>query len=88
MRGRLKTREEKRVVGGPAKRRDSLGDIKEDLKVFQAPWVSSEGASSQAEDRPYLERIAQIIEEDKSLPKKQSHTTTRAQSGRLRQKNL
>jgi transposase len=26
---------------------------------------------------PYLERIAQIIEEDKVLPKKQRHTTNR-----------
>jgi hypothetical protein len=32
---------------------------------------------SQPKIGPYLERIAQVIEEDKALPKKQRHTAKR-----------
>ena len=52
-------------------------NVKEDFGVFPTPWLSSEGASSQAEDCPYLERIAQIIEEDKAFPKKHRHIAKR-----------
>ena len=32
------------------RRRDSLGDIKEDIEVSRATWLSTEGGSPQAKD--------------------------------------
>jgi len=55
----------------------SLGDVKEDHEVFRAPGYRLQAARFKPKIGAYLERIAQIIEEDKSLPKKQRHTAKR-----------
>jgi transposase len=44
---------------------------------LRAARLSVEAAPPQAEDCPYLERIAQIFEEDKAVGKKQRHTAKR-----------
>jgi len=50
------------------------GDIKEDIGVFRAPGYRLKEPRPKPKIGPYLERIAQIIEEDKALPKKQNAT--------------
>ena len=47
---RIERREEQ--TGGSAGRRDSLGDLKEDIEVFRTPRLSPEIASPQAKHWP------------------------------------
>jgi len=58
-----------------------LGDLKEDLKVSEPPGYRLKEPRRKPKIGPYLERIAQIIEEDKSLPKKQRHTPSGSTNG-------
>jgi transposase len=54
-----------------------LGDVKEDIVPSGAPGYRLGEPRRKPKIGPYLERIAQIIEEDKALPKKQRHTAKR-----------
>jgi hypothetical protein len=54
-----------------------LGDVKEDIEVFRASGYHLKEIRPKPKIGPYLERIAQIVEEDKSLPKKQRYTAKR-----------
>ena len=49
--------------------------LKKILKYPEPPGYRLKEPRPKPKIGPYLERIAQIIEEDKSLPKKQGHTT-------------
>jgi len=51
--------------------------LKKVLKYSEPPGYRLKEARSKPKIGPYLERIAQIIEEDKTLPKKQRHTAKR-----------
>ena len=57
--------------------KDWLGDVKEDIGPSGAPGNRLKEPRPKPKIGPYLERIAQIIEEDKALPKKQGHTAKR-----------
>jgi transposase len=51
--------------------------LKKILKYSEPPGYRLKEARHKPKIGPYLERIAQIIEEDKALPKKQRHTAKR-----------
>ena len=51
--------------------------LKKVLKYSEPPGYRLKEARPKPKIGPYLERIAQIIEEDKTLPKKQRHTAKR-----------
>ena len=51
--------------------------LKKILEYSEPPGYRLREARPKPKIGPYLERIAQIIEEDKSLPKKQRHTAKR-----------
>ena len=51
--------------------------LKKILKYSEPPGYRLKEPRPKPKIGPYLERIAQIIEEDKSLPKKQRHTAKR-----------
>jgi len=51
-----------------------LGDVKEDIGHPEPPGYRLKEPRPKPKIGPYLERIAQIIQEDKALPKKQRHT--------------
>ena len=51
--------------------------LKKVLKYSEPPGYRLKEARPKPKIGPYLERIAQIIEQDKSLPKKQRHTAKR-----------
>jgi hypothetical protein len=46
-----------------------MEDIKEDIGAYRTPWLLPREARPKPKISPYLERSAQIIEEDKTLPK-------------------
>jgi len=60
-------------------RRESIGwdTLKKILAHPQPPGYRLKEPRPKPKIGPYLERIAQIIEEDKALPKKQRHTAKR-----------
>ncbi len=60
-------------------RREGIGwdTLKKILRYPEPPGYRLQGSRSKPKIGPYLERIAQIIEEDKVLPKKQRHTAKR-----------
>jgi len=60
-------------------RRERIGweTLKKILEYSEPPGYRLKEPPSKPKIGPYLERIAQIIEEDKALPKKQRHTAKR-----------
>ena len=60
-------------------RREGIGwdTLKKILRYPEPPGYRLQGPRSKPKIGNYLERIAQIIEEDKTLPKKQRHTAKR-----------
>jgi len=79
------------VLRGKASKREVLRregihweTLKKVLTHSEPPGYRMAAARSKPKIGPYLERIAQIIDEDKSLPKKQRHTAKRIYE-RLRQ---
>ena len=72
------------VLRGERKKREILRregihweTLKKILKYSEPPGYRRKEARPKPKIGPYLERIAQIIEEDKVLPKKQRHTAKR-----------
>jgi hypothetical protein len=72
------------VLRGEASKREVLRregihweTLKKVLTHSEPPGYRLAAARSKPKIGPYLERIAQIIEEDKSFPKKQRHTARR-----------
>ena len=72
------------VLRGERKKREILREegihwetLKKILKYSEPPGYQLKEARPKPKIGPYLERIAQIIEEDKALPKKQRHTAKR-----------
>ena len=72
------------VSRGEKSKREVLRDegihwetLKKILKYSEPPGYQLQEARPKPKIGPYLERIAQIIEEDKTLPKKQRHTAKR-----------
>jgi transposase len=72
------------VLRGERKKREILRregihweTLKKILKYSEPPGYRLKEARPKPKIGPYLERIAQIIEEDKTLPKKQRHTAKR-----------
>ena len=72
------------VLRGERKKREILREegihwetLKKVLKYSEPPGYRLKEARPKPKIGPYLERIAQIIEEDKTLPKKQRHTAKR-----------
>ena len=72
------------VSRGEKSKREVLRDegigwatLKKILEYSEPPGYRLREARPKLKIGPYLERIAQIIEEDKSLPKKQRHTAKR-----------
>jgi len=72
------------VSRGEKSKREVLRDegihwetLKKILKHSEPPGYQLQEARPKPKIGPYLERIAQIIEEDKTLPKKQRHTAKR-----------
>jgi transposase len=72
------------VLRGERKKREILREegihwetLKKILKYSEPPGYRLKEARPKPKIGPYLERIAQIIEEDKALPKKQRHTAKR-----------
>ena len=72
------------VLRGERKKREILREegihwetLKKILKYSEPPGYRLKEARPKPKIGPYLERIAQIIEEDKTLPKKQRHTAKR-----------
>ena len=67
-------------------RREGIGwdTLKKILKHSEPPGYHLQEPRPKPKIGPYLERIAQIIEEDRGLPKKQRHTAKRIYE-RLRQ---
>ena len=74
--GGIKRREE---VNGRSCGEEGIGwdTLKKILKHSEPPGYRLKEPRPKPKIGPYLERIAQIIEEDKSLPKKQRHTAKR-----------
>lgn len=56
---------------------DSLGDVKRIIQYPEPPGYRITTPLVKPKIGPFLERIAQIIDSDKSLPKKQRHTAKR-----------
>jgi len=72
------------VLRGDLKKREILRregihweTLKKILKYSEPPGYQLKVARSKPKIGPYLERIAQIIEEDRALPRKQRHTAKR-----------
>ena len=72
------------VLRGERKKREILREegihwetLKKILKYSEPPGYRLKEARPKPKIGPYLERIAQIIEGDKALPKKQHHTAKR-----------
>ena len=72
------------VLRGEKSKREVLRDegihwetLKKILEYSEPPGYRLREARPKPKIGPYLERIAQIIEEDKALPKKQRHTAKR-----------
>jgi hypothetical protein len=56
---------------------DALDDAGEDSRAVVATGLSTASASEEAQDRPYVDRIREILEQDQHIHAKQRHTAKR-----------